>query len=228
MVGPIDGRDAFWQAGDDTREIILAQAQKHVESLTSRLDALNTRVSGLSALLFAAAALATNVTTAADKIAILATYTASFAAVIFAVAGCVGFYGLWSAPSVFAGEPPSWWGAQGEDRLRGLDKDMANFWLADKLEVTAKSLQGSIRRRSRSLNIAILLGAFGSGLIAVTALVSAFGSHPKPSRPSHSIMRFVPVIASKNSHTPIMPAPRIALRGSAVRPILAIRIWSRV
>ncbi len=162
----------YWEAQPEVRTVILAHAEKYVQSLVSRLDALNQRLSALCALLFAGAAASATISTNSDKLPHLAIVLAAVAATTFAVGGLVGCVGLFSGKSSFPGEAPSWWGKQGADLVAGLDAEQARAWVAGSHEDALHSLNMAVCRRAWAFNAALGLGAAAAVLISVTAWLS--------------------------------------------------------
>jgi hypothetical protein len=168
-----DGLKAFWNAQPDVRPIILAQAEKRVESTLATLSSLNQRLASSSAIMFAGAAVSATLTTNADNLPQLSIGIAAAAALSFAIAGIVGFVGLFSSKRFYPGERPSWWLKSGLTQLTSMNADDANYWLAGHHEEVIDSMGQSVSRRARAFNASLGLGAIGAVLIASSATNSA-------------------------------------------------------
>jgi hypothetical protein len=131
--------------------------------------------------MFAGAAVATTITTSADKISHLAALLACCSATTFAIGGAAGCVGLYSAKSVFAGEPPSWWAKSGLEKLADLKSDEADYWLAGHYEAAIHSLAKAVARRAISFNVALGLGVLAGALIAIAAWTAP--TKPAPAQP---------------------------------------------
>ena len=186
----------------DVRKLIIEQAEKHVESLSARMDALDTRLSALGGLLFAAAALATNVSVGGDKAFAPAIWVAAVAALIFAGASLFTLYGLISRQSAFKGEPASWWLRGDASILSSLDEYQAQVWLGEKLEATSEILQVSVERRAKAFNRASVCGAIGAAAIFLTAALAALGPRPVSNTCPDKMICF-------DNHLPASSVPRL-------------------
>lgn len=171
----------YQKAQPQVRVLILAEAEKRVQTNIGRVDSLNQRLSALCALLFAGAAVAATLTTNTGKLPPIAIYIACGSAVFFAIGGAIGCWGLFSRQSVFPGEKASWWDGQGVDALAQLNEQDANGWLIERSETMIDSLALSVERRALAFNIAVVLGAVGGVLIAVAALAGAVFGAPASS-----------------------------------------------
>ncbi|MDF2435208.1 MAG: hypothetical protein JWP44_4839 [Mucilaginibacter sp.] len=175
--------DAYQKAQPEVRTLILAEAEKLVQTNIGRVDALNQRLSALCALLFAGAAVAATLTTNADKLPPLAIYIACGSSVAFALGGAIGCCGLFSRRSVFPGEKPSWWASHGVDALAQLTEDGAKGWLIERSEEMIDSLAKAVKRRALTFNIAVVAGAIAGALIAGAALAGAIIGPPVKDEP---------------------------------------------
>lgn len=174
--------EQFLKADKAVQDLILAEAEKRVQSNISRSDALNQRLSALCALLFAGAAVAATYTTNADRVSPLSIGVACAASVVFAVGGAIGCAGLFSRKRGFPGEKPSWW-ISGEDvsDLSELSELHAKGWLVSHREEVIDDLAAGVAWRALCFNSAVIVGAVAGGLISVAAVVGAvIGPIKKP------------------------------------------------
>jgi hypothetical protein len=153
---PEEGLRAFWSARPEVRPLILEHAERRVESERAALTSLQQRLSQVSALMIAGAAVSTTVAVSNSKTALPTIVLAALAACCFAIGGIAALAGLVSGKSKFPGDLPSWWARSGHDVLASLTRDQAEYWLAGHYEDAIRSTADASLRRARILNSALL------------------------------------------------------------------------
>lgn len=195
-LNPDAAAEAFEHASASVRKTILAEAEKRVQATIGRLDALNQRLSGMAALQFAGAAVATTLTTNADKLPSTSIYWAALAAAVFVAGGVIACTGLFSGKSVFPGEAPSWWLAHGAEALARLDEEGAQLWLFERHEAMISSLLASVNRRATRFNLSVLCGAIAGALVASAAICNSVLPAPQKEQATPT---FITVISTERT-----------------------------
>lgn len=166
------GLEAYWMAPAEVRPLILDQAEKQMGARITLAVALEARVTQVTALLFAGAAVAAQFTADILDKPGLAAALAVGGAISFALGGVIGFWGVFAGSLQVPGAKPSEW-ARGA--LDDANAETAMYWIAGWQEGALITLAQQVKRRSSALNLALVAGAAGGVLLAISALQLVIG-----------------------------------------------------
>ena len=215
---------AYAGANASVRKIILAHAEKRVESFLDRLTSIDQRLTGLSALMFAGSAIAATIIVGGDKIPVVALWFAGFAALLFTIGGIVSLRGIESAHGFLPGERPSWWEQGGATYLHEMTMEIADALVAQHYEDVINGLDNIMNNRANALNRSLYCGAAAGVLIAVAAVSTALYSKPlDPRREAHDCEYSISVKIhmARSLGEPVDPQRRHRHQCALARPIQA-------